>query len=130
MSVFSSKLCLKEITCPVHGQVGFRRNSGVPGGLEQLVYDKGGLERAPRDGHGKGGKITESDAGWVTPAEHKRRKEARSRHWQKTKGPDYHKATSRRRSSFEMRGGVDALYYDGGHPHDGVSFVVKAREAA
>lgn len=126
MSVFSSKKCVEEITSPVHGQIGFRRNPDAKGGLEELVYDKGGNERGPRDARGRGGSLAFSPSGWVTLAEHARRKEARSRHWKKVDGPRHHQLTSRRRSDLEMRGGVDAYYYGGSHPHEGSSFVVTA----
>lgn len=75
-TVFSTKQCKVEIVNPHFGQTGFlKKEVGEP---ELVYYDKGGRERSPRE---MGSHFSESQPGWVSFEELKRRKIGRCRAW-------------------------------------------------
>ncbi|HEU0081035.1 MAG TPA: hypothetical protein VFQ72_03355 [Candidatus Paceibacterota bacterium] len=78
-TVYRDKTCTEAIEKPEFGRHGFLK--GDSGEAELVIYDKGGLERAPRE---DGSAFSTNPAGWVSPAEFKRRKLARARAWKKS----------------------------------------------
>ncbi|MEN9622153.1 MAG: hypothetical protein RLZZ67_587 [Candidatus Parcubacteria bacterium] len=84
--------------------------------FEELVFDKGGNARKH---HSDGGAIFSELPAWVTLTEHRLRKEARSRYWQKAYGPADYVIRHRRLRGLEWRG-IGMYGSDDGiplHPH-------------
>ena len=79
LKVFASKKCLAEVVDPEFGRTGY--GLAADGSISQVVFDKGGQERRPKE---EGGDFNTNPPGWVSLEEFKRRKEARARAWRKS----------------------------------------------